>query len=91
MDPELESRSPVLLAGLLLSSGCLAREPRGSRCRLQGLLPQVGLLGEGLCLCSWFMCIHGRVRLHWVCARVFRWMETDPTLPTRDAFAEPGA
>lgn len=68
MGPELESGSPVLLAGLLLSSGCPAREPRGSRCRLQGLLPQVGLLGQGLCLCSWFMGIHGGLCVRTGCA-----------------------
>lgn len=91
MDPELESGSPVLLAGLLLSSECLAGEPGGSRCPLQGLLPQVGLLGEGLCLCFWFMGMRGGGRAQACASALGVQMETDPTLPTRDAFAEPGA
>lgn len=95
MDSELEM-GPVLLAGLLpVLPGCLARDQRGSRWRPQGLLPHVGLLAEGLSLCSWIICIHGGGRAQacvsplgvCTCAQ----METDPTLPPQDAFAEPGA
>lgn len=60
-----------------------------------GASVQVGLLAEGLSLCSWFICTHGG-RCARACASALGvctcvQMETDPTLPTQDAFAELGA